>query len=155
MPRAEWGAVLHLRPKWVRGYKLRRVPTGPEQWAWFQAANRLLKAREDQPDLDRMALYPPEFDTAGDVVRIPTVPMIEDTGLRCARALQDAGLSWLHEVAAFTVADLLSVRGTKTRPESGIKGVGQKAIDGLRVLLAEHGLTFADETPAVAGVGVA
>jgi hypothetical protein len=145
MPAFEWGAVLHLRQTWERGYKLRRVPTGPAQWAWFRSANRLLKSREEQPDLERMALYPPEFDEAGDVVRIPTIPMLEDSGLRCAKPLIGAGLRWLHEVAEFTAEDLLSKPGTKTRPARGVKGVGPKSIEELRLALAQHGLTLAGE----------
>lgn len=142
MPRFEWGAVLHLRQVWERGYKLRRVPTGPEQWSWFKTANRLLKAREEQPDLERLAMYPPVFAPDGSVARLPIVPMIEDSGLRCAKALRAAGLSWVHELAAFDVADIASA----PKRGRGIRGVGPKAVDAIRSLLAEHGLTFADET---------
>jgi hypothetical protein len=142
MPRFEWGAVLHLRQVWERGYKLRRVPTGLEQWAWFRAANDLLKMREAQPDLERLAMYPPEFAEDGSVARFPVTPMIEDTGLRCARALRNAGLTWVHELAAYDVADIAS----DTKRKMGIKGVGPKAIEALRGLLADHDLTFADET---------
>jgi len=146
MPPFEWGAALHLRGVWERGYKLRRVPTGRAQWEWFQAANDLLKAREDQPDLERMALYPPVFAEDGTVERLPTIPMIEDTGLRCRTQLIAAGLRWLHELAEFEASDVLSVAATKKRPARGIKGVGPKSVDAIRGLLAEHGLTFAGET---------
>lgn len=145
MPRFEWGAVLHLRQVWERGYKLRRVPTGASQWAWFRAANRLLKAREEQPDLERLALYPPVFDEDGQVVGVPVVPMLEDTGLRCSRALTGAGLRWLSEVAEFTADDLLSRPATKTRPARGIKGVGPKGLEDVRVLLRQYGLALAGE----------
>lgn len=142
MPRFEWGAVLHLRQTWERGYKLRRVPTGPEQWRWFQACTRLLKARESQPDLERMALYPPVFDPeSGEVLGVPVAPMVEDTGLRCAKALRAAGFTWLSDLARFTVADVQS----NPKAGTGVRGIGPQAIKDLRAMLAGHGLTFADE----------
>lgn len=140
MPRADWAAVLHLRPKWQRGYKVRRVPTGPAEWAWFRAMNRLLKERERDREPSEV-MYPPIFDVAGDAVALLGSPMVEDTGLRCAGALRAAGFTWLHELAAIEVKDVLSdpKRGT------GIKGVGPKAVDALRAMLATEGLTFAGE----------
>lgn len=142
MPRFEWGGVLHLRPVWERGYKLRRVPTGASQWAWFKAANRLLKERERQPDITKLALYPPVFDKDGAAVALIDCPMVEDTALRCRGALADAGLRWLHELAAFDVADVAS----DPKRGRGIKGVGPKSVEAIRDLLAEHGMTFADES---------
>ncbi len=139
MPRCQWGAVLLLRQTWDRGYKLRRVPTGPEQWAWFQACTRLLKARESQPELSRMAMYPPHFGVDGSVQGIPALPMIEDTGWRCAKALRTAGLSWVAELAQFTAADV-----------QAIKGVGPKSIDTIRAVLTGHRMAFADEIEEVA-----
>lgn len=134
MPAADWAAVLHLRPKWERGYKLQRVPTGPSEWAWFRAMNRLLKEREREREAPKV-IYPPIFNAGGEPVALITSPMVEDTGLRAAKALRSAGFVWLHEIAA---VDAVTVQA--------VKGVGPKAVEALRGLLAEHGMTFADET---------
>ena len=141
MPPAQWGAVLHLRPKWQRGYKLQRVPTGPSEWSWFRALTRALKERE-RPASEVM--YPPIFDADGEAAALVESPMVEDTGLRCAKALQGAGFTWLHELANVPVEQVVSdlKRGT------GIKGVGPKAVDALRGLLAAQGLSFAGESLA-------
>jgi hypothetical protein len=143
MPRCDLGAVLHLRPRWQRGYKLR--PIGPQElaagWRWFQRANEHLISRERAGDIDDLVMYPPQFDTGGAVVDIPKVPMVEDAGIRCARLLVATGFTWLDELTGWAVADLLSdpKRGT------GIKGVGPKAIEDIRRVLAEHGLALAGE----------
>ena len=142
MPPFEWGAVLHLRQVWERGYKLRRVPTGPDQWAWFQDAVRLLQRREAQPALERLAMYPPVFDDAGEVVGIPDVPMVEDTGLRVAKVLRDAGFTWLSDLDGWDVKDVQS----NTKTGTGIRGVGPKAVEAIRELLIKHGLSFAGES---------
>lgn len=134
MPRYEWGGVLHLRPKWERGYKLQKVPTGPSEWSWFRAMTRLLKERERERDANEV-LYPPIFDADGEPAALITSPMVEDIGLRCAGALRAAGYGWLHDVAAIDVTQV-----------KAIKGVGPKAIEALRALLAVHGMTFAGET---------
>lgn len=141
MPRCDGAAVLHLRPRWARGYKLRPVLGKDlvEGYAWFLAAAELLREREAAPDVDRSVWYPPVFDEDGDVIDIPKVPMIEDSGLKCARALGRAGLTWLVELEEFTAADVLAVRG-----------VGPKAMEDLAVLLAEHGLSFADQMQGAA-----
>ena len=67
--------------------------------------------------------------------------MVEDLPVRCARILAAEGFTWLHELAAVTAADILSDPKRKT----GIRGVGPKAVDELRGLLAVHDLSFADE----------
>lgn len=147
MPRFEWGAVLHLRGVWERGYKLTRVPTGPDQWAWFERAVRLLQAREGQPKLGRGVLYPPAFDDDGHVVGIPDDVMVEDLPIGAARtALREAGFRWLSELAGFRADEIQSdpKRGV------GVKGVGPKTIEALAGLLAEHRMAFADAAAAVA-----
>ncbi len=144
MPRFDWGAVLHLRPKWARGYKLQRVPTGPGEWAWFRAMNDLLKRREDDRD-DLEVIYPPIFDAAGEPAALIECPMVEDLPVRCARILAAEGFVWLHELAAVRVTDLLSVPASKTSPRRGIRGIGPKAVNELRGLLAVHDMSFADE----------
>ena len=142
MPRFDWGGVLHLRPRFACGYKLHLAPTGEKQWGWFRAAARLLMLREQQPELTRTVIYPPVFGSDGQVLSIPTAPMIEDTGLRYWRKLAEAGFTWIHELAGFTCSDLLSNPKTGT----GIKGIGPKSIEAIRCLLAEHGLALAGES---------
>jgi hypothetical protein len=137
MPPAEWGAVLHLRPKWARGYKLLRVPTGPSEWSWFRALTRALKERERERE-SAAPMYPPIFDACGEPAALVGSPMVEDTGLRCSSVLRAAGYEWLHELGC--------VEATQVR---AVKGVGPKAIDALRALLAEHGMTFAGENSKV------
>lgn len=151
MPRFEWTAALHLRPKWRAGYKLLPVPSGREQWEWFARANRLLQAREAQPDLDASALYPPVFGPDGAVTGYRKVPMVEDARVRCSGVLADAGFVWVEELTDWAAEDLLS----DPKRGKGIKGLGAKGIDALRALLAEHGLTFAGESIEKIEKGVA
>jgi hypothetical protein len=141
MPRFQAAAVLHLRQVWDRGYKLRPVPTGARQWAWFTACNRLLREREAQAGIDGSVMYPPTFGPDGAVIDIPKVPMIEDSGLRCRNVLRAAGFAWLHELTGFTTSDLLS----DTKRKTGVRGVGPAAIDDIRRVLGEHGLTLAGD----------
>ena len=136
MPACDEVAVLHLRPRYEYGFKLIKLDADEVEQGWdeFQAATTLVKTRERSGEYERSVLYPPEFSPSGEVVRIPTVPMVEDSGLRCRSALRAAGLTWIHELAEFTQADVRAIRG-----------VGPKAIDDLRVLLHQHGLAFAGE----------
>lgn len=141
MPDCDYAAVLHLRPKFTRGYKLQRLLPDEVEAGWkeFRAAVRLVKQREAAGALDQAVMYPPVFDERGDVVSVPTLPMVEDLGIRASRAIAAAGLEWLADVAAFTEAELLAVRG-----------VGPKAIDDIRTVLAGHGLALAGDLREVA-----
>lgn len=145
MPECARAGVLHLRPRYAEGFKLIGLTSEEVHQGWdeFEAATRLLQARERSDDYERAVMYPPEFGPHGEVVTIPTIPMIEDSGLRCRRLLREAGFTWLHELANFQVVDLMSDPKRKT----GIKGVGAGAIKDIRAALAKHGLALAgDET---------
>lgn len=148
MPEFDVAAVLHLRPRFERGYKLTRLLPDEIDLGWreFRAAVRLLQAREAAGELGGSVMYPPEFGPTGEVIDIPKVPMIEDSGLRCRNILRAAGFTWLHELAGFTVTDLLSDPKRKT----GIRGVGAAAIEDIRKALAVHGLKLSGELKGAA-----
>lgn len=118
--------VLHLRPSYHRGYKLREIDTGPEVVAEYRRRIESLRWREQRPV--RPVFYPPGPD--GE----QPFPLVEDLPLRTRRSLLTAGLVSLDELAEFTARDLGKVRG-----------VGRESVAQIVELLAAHGLSLADD----------
>jgi hypothetical protein len=114
----DFAAVLHLRQDYARGYKLLEVPAGPEQFDWFTAMARQYHMGLDLGKLERRALYPPLPDGS------QPPPLLEDTSLRCRKALVAAGHTNLGDLLGLTVPTLLAV-----------KGVGPKAVEAIAALL--------------------
>ena len=136
MPAFARTAVLHLRPTYQRGYKLLPMPCGGRQWSAFLDAKRQLRTLESHPAVGRRADYPPTWDEQGRLVAPPVTPMVEDIEYPGfpRSVLAKAGMEWLTDLAEFTAAELLEV-----------KGVGAKRVDAIRGALAAHELALAGE----------
>lgn len=131
MPRLDGAAVLHLSPDYDRGYKLLQVDTGPVAFAWFRQMLELFRA-DRAAKFVRRPLYPPLPDGTQ-----PPLLLEDVEGLRCRGRLMAAGHRTLADVASLTAADLRAM-----------DGIGPKAVEAVHMLLADHGLHLADETPS-------
>ena len=118
--------VLHLRPHYGRGYKLREIDPTPSVWGEFQRRLSSLQWREQKRA--RPVVYPPGPDGG------QPPPLVEDLPLRTRRALVTAGLVTLTDVAGFTAKELTKV-----------DGFGKTSVAQLRGILAGHGLTLRGE----------
>lgn len=131
-------AVLHVRPSYVRGYKLLVVDPGTlaAGFAWWETCRTQLDAAAQVPDRFGTALYPPLSDGS------QPPPMVEDLSsfAGCSRAvkpLTGAGVVWMSELAVLDRDDVLA-----------LPGVGKKTVDALAGVLAGYGLSFRGESVA-------
>lgn len=136
MPATDAGAVLHLRPEHVDGYRLIPISMADDAHAWnrFRRAVELVEGRSQVRAKPGKVARPPRAD---GTTPAPRLADLDGEGYgRAISALTKTGCADLDEIAAFTAADLLAV-----------KGIGGKTVDTARLLLAEYGLHLADETP--------
>lgn len=138
MPHIDAGAVLHLRPEYPGGYLLMLVSTEDENEAWerFLGSMDLLRGRRecrDKPGTSVRALRedgtmpgPRLCDLAAEGYGNSLAPLREALGAACE----------LEDLAAFTATELLAV-----------KGIGGKRLDTIRQMLADHGLSLAEDAP--------
>jgi hypothetical protein len=136
MPETDAGAVLHLRPEHPDGYRLMPIKAADDAHAWnrFRRAVELAEGRSQARAKPGKVARPPRPDGS---VPAPRLADLDGEGYgRALTALAKTGCTDLEDVAGFTAADLLAV-----------KGIGDKTITAARRLLADHGLHLADETP--------
>lgn len=136
MPETDAGAVLHLRPDHVNGYRL--IPISPvddaHAWNRFRRAVELVGGRSEVGPKPGKVARPPRPD---GTIPAPLLADLDGEGYgRALSALAKAGLTDLDDVAALTAEDLLAVRN-----------IGVKSADTVRRMLADHSLHLADETP--------
>lgn len=141
MPATDMGAVLHLRPEYRRGYRF--MPVMPEDdaigWANFRASAGLVEGRRAEKAKPGKVCWPPRAD--GSVPQ-PFLDDLDGEGYgRVLSPLKKAGVQDLEQLAAMTAGQLLAM-----------KGVGGKTVDGIRLMLAEHGLHLAGEVRAQTAV---
>lgn len=141
MPATDIGAVLHLRPEHRNGYRF--IPVDPAEdalgWSMFRRSAELLAGRKEERDKPGKVCRPPRPD---GTVPQPYLDELDGEGYgRVLGALGKAGLGRLdlEQLAAMTAGRLLAV-----------KGIGGKTVDGIRAMLADHGLHLAGEAPAMA-----
>jgi len=135
MPRVKWRAVLHLRPEYRRGYKLRRVDDDPAEWraAWRRFRLALDLYRQQQGDrFTGSPLYPPLPDGSQP---LPLLEDLDSDGLgRCVGPLAKVGVDSVSMLARLTA-----------RQVEAVKGIGPKSMVTLHGVLGLYGLEFAEE----------
>ena len=142
MPETECGAVvLHLRPEYERGYKLMLISGADDAAAWnrFQRALELYEGRKAAKKKPGKVCYPLRAD---GTIQQPRIADLDGEGYgRILAPLAKAGVADLEQLAAMTAGQLLAT-----------KGVGGKTVDGIRAMLADHGLHLAGEAPVLSEV---
>ena len=141
MPQVDLCGIIHLRKEYRRGYKLKLVDARHEQFYFddFLSALRRFRFLEERKDQKRlMPFYAPQPDGS------QPLPLLEDvTGDnfgRFRKILTEAGLDDIGDLSAMTERDVLQV-----------KGIGVKAIEACKAVMARYGLTFAKERGGVMG----
>ncbi len=145
MPPTKCGAVLHLRPPWEpgyeRGYRFMLISGADDAAAWNRAQRALdlyagRKAAKGKPG---KVCYPLRPD---GTIPQPRIADLDGEGYgRILSPLLKAGYEDLEQVAAATAGQLLRTKGIK-----------DKTLEGIRVMLADHGLHLAGEGPALKAV---
>jgi len=136
MPETDCGAVLHLRPEYPDGYLLMLVSARDDEAAWgrFLKAVSVYRDRQQVRDKPGTAIRPLRADGTMPGPRLCDLAS-EGYGRALAPLRKALGAATeLEDIARFTEADLLAV-----------KGVGPKLIETIRIMLADHGLTMAGE----------
>ncbi|HMG63530.1 MAG TPA: helix-hairpin-helix domain-containing protein [Streptosporangiaceae bacterium] len=136
-PETECGAVLHLRPEYPRGYRFMLISGEDDAAAWGRAqeAIRLYRGRNVTKAKPGKVCYPLRAD---GTIQPPRVADLDGEGYgRVISPLVKAGVGDLEQLAAMTAGQLLKV-----------KGIGAKTVDGIRVMLDDHGLHLAGEAHA-------
>lgn len=145
MPRFHIAAVLHLRTTYRRGYKLLRQDADHAAWGRFLARRDVLRGFADQPSPYGRPLYPALPDGTQPP---PLIEDIHEPGFnRSRKPLEAAGFDRLDDLVAFTAAEVLAV-----------KGIGEKSLDHIRRVLADHGLALTGDGVTVeqaAGIAAA
>jgi hypothetical protein len=141
MPATDCGAVLHLRPEYPDGWLLTLVSAGDDEAAWerFSKAASIYRERQAVKAKPGPSIRPLRADGT-----MPGPRLCDVAGEGYGRALAPlrkslGGAAELEDLAGFTAADVLAV-----------KGVGPKLIDAIREMLAGYGLCLADENAVVA-----
>ena len=137
MPPTDAGAVLHLRPEHPRGYRLTLISGADDAKAWnrFRRDVEIYQGRKAEGDKPGKVCYPLRPD---GTIRSPLLADLDGEGYgRALSPLIKAGITDLEQLAAMDAGDCLKV-----------KGIGGKLLDGIRVMLADHGLHLASEAPA-------
>ena len=141
MPVTDCGAVLHLRREYPDGYLLHLVSAADDEAAWerFRAAAGIYRDRQKVKGKPGTSIRPLRADGTMPGPRLCDLAS-EGYGRALAplRTALGAGTE-LEDIARFTEADLLAV-----------KGIGPKLIETIRIMLADHGLSLAGEAPETA-----
>lgn len=145
MPPTHCGAVLHLRPPWEpgyeRGYRFMLISGADDEAAWQRAqqALALYEGRKAAKAKPGKVCYPLRAD---GTIPQPRIADLDGEGYgRVLSPLLKAGYEDLEQVAAVTAGQLLRTKGIK-----------EKTLDGIRVMLADHGLHLKGEAPDLAEV---
>jgi hypothetical protein len=142
MPATDCAAVLHLRPEYPDGFLLMLVSAAEDEAAWdrFQSAAGIYRDRQTVKGKPGTVIRPLRADGTMPGPRICDLAS-EGYG-RALAPLRKAlgGATELEDLARFTVADVLA-----------IKGVGPKLIGTIRQMLADHGLSLAGECATATG----
>jgi hypothetical protein len=127
--------VLHLRPEHPNGFRFMPLAPADDARAWnrFRRAVEIAKGREGIGSKPGKVAYPPLPDGSCPPVRL--YDLDGDGYGRILGPLTKAGLADVTEVAVMTEQEL-----------RGINGIGPKAIDTIRRMVADHGLSLADDT---------
>jgi len=139
MPPTDAGMVLHLRPEYERGYKLMLISGADDAAAWnrFRRAVEIYQGRKAAKAKPGKVCYPLRED---GTIRSPMLADLDGEGYgRALSPLVKAGITDLEQLAAMDAGDCLKV-----------KGIAGKLLDGIRVMLADHGLHLAGEAPEIA-----
>lgn len=138
MPATDAGAVLHLRPDYPDGFLLHLVSAAEDEAAWtrFRDAATIYRDRQQVRSKPGTSIRPLRADGTMPGPRLCDMAS-EGYGNALAplRKAMGAGTE-LADVARFTEAELLAV-----------SGIGPGRIETIRRMLADHGLTLADEAP--------
>lgn len=132
MPQTDAGAVLHLRPEHVDGYRLMPISPADDAHAWnrFRRAVELAEGRSAVGSKPGKVARPPRPDGS---IPSPLLADLDGEGYgRALTALMKAGFTCLDDVAALTAADLMAVRN-----------IGVKSADKTRRMLTDYGLALA------------
>jgi hypothetical protein len=141
MPATDCGAVLHLRPEYPDGWLLMLVSAADDEAAWgrFLKAAAIHRERQQVKGKPGTSIRPLRADGTMPGPRLCDLAS-EGYGRALAPLRKALGAAAeLEDIARFTEADLLAV-----------KGIGPKLIETTRVMLADHGLSLADETAKAA-----
>ncbi len=146
MPRTDAAAILHLRHTFSRGYRLMLVSGRAEARAWngFRRRCEIYFGDKAEPEKPGKVIYPPlpagglppslVADLDGEGYGGIIGPLVKAFG-------EDVTVA---DVAAFTRADI----------RAHVKGIGDKNIEAVARMLADHGCAFAaavtPETPGKA-----
>jgi hypothetical protein len=144
MPATDIGAVLHLRPEHRGGYRF--IPVDPAEdalgWNMFRRSAELLAGRKEEKAKPGKVCRPPRPD---GTVPQPYLDELDGEGYgRVLSPLIKAGYEGLEQVAAKTAGQLVAT-----------KGIGGKTVEGIRAMLADHGLHLAGEAPGMAEAAAA
>lgn len=141
-PPTEAGAVLHLRPEFVRGYQFMPIAKAEDAAAWntCRDAARMYFGRKAAKEKPGRVCRPLRAD---GTIPPPLLADLDGEGYgRGLVPLRKAGITDLEQVAGMTAGQLLK-----------IKGVGKKLLnDQIRVMLTDYGLHLAGEAPKLAEV---
>jgi hypothetical protein len=139
MPKTDCGAVLHLRPDYPGGHSLTLVSSGDDAAAWerFAKAASIYRERQQVKDKPGPAIRALRADGT-----MPGPRLCDLNGEGYGRALSPISRALgaeteLADLARFTAADILAV-----------KGVGPKLITAIRGMLADYRLTLKGEALA-------
>lgn len=137
MPETDGAALLHLRPEHPDGFRL--IPISPaddaDAWNRFRRAVEVMKGRERIGSKPGKVAYPPLPDGS-----VPPVRLVDLDGEGYGRTLgplRAAGLVTVSDVALMTADELLAV-----------DGIGEKSIDVIRRMVADHGHSLAGDVVA-------
>lgn len=136
MPATDAGAVLHLRPEHRDGYRLIPVSALDDAKAWnlFRRDVEICLGRKAMSPKPGKVAYPLNLD---GTMPAPRIEDLDGEGYgRALAPLIKAGLTDLDELAAFTAAEVLA-----------LKGIGAKTLDIVRRMLADYDRHLADEAP--------
>ena len=134
LPATDGGAVLHLRPEHVDGYRLHLVTAEDDEVAWerFTSAHATFTGRQRAKAKPGKVSRPPRPD---GTLPAPLLADLDEEGYgRILTPLIRAGVRDLDQLAAMTEGQVRQV-----------KGIGPKSVTTIRVLLADHGLCLRGE----------
>jgi hypothetical protein len=139
MPVVDLCGILHLRREYRRGYKLKLVDPRFEQFYFddFMSSLRRFRIMEERKTKAMVPFYAAQADGS------QPLPLLEDiegeSFSRFRHVLTKAGLDDVGDLASMSEHDVLQV-----------KGIGPKAIEACKALLAKYRLAFADDREVVA-----
>jgi hypothetical protein len=139
MPATDAGAVLHLRPEYPRGYRLTLISGAADAKAWnrFRRVVEIYQGRKEEDDKPGKVCYPLRDD---GTIQSPLLADLDGEGYgRALSPLIKARITDLEQLAAMDAGDCLKV-----------KGIAGKLLEGIRIMLADHGLHLAGEAPEMA-----